>query len=1106
MLLAVMLLVGSGNAWGQTAVFSDDFSTNTNATYTTSGAIGSSAWSVTGGVDFGARRNTSPAQLELTNDATATTNASGYVFASTALSSFSSPYSSTLSSNIGVVTWTFNFRTNRATALAGFTSTTSYGMAMILVSSSNTPNTTGTGYAVVMGGGGGGTNTIGLIKFINGLQGTKTTIIAFGGAPAALTNYMSVKVTYDPSTNNWTLANRDDGTTAFADPANGSLTSIGSTIADNTYTGTSMSYLGAYWQGSTAATQTSFFDNIKVTVTPASTPAVNINPNTLTGFSYVYGNGPSAEQSFTVSGANLTNDISVTPSTNYEISTGTGGSFVATNPITLTQSGGTVASTTIYVRLKAGLDVNSYNSENISAVSGSLTSDVTCSGSVTPIPLYFRSKATGNWSSTASWESSSDNSTWSDATRTPSSLDYTITIQNSHTVTVDAAVTVDEIVVANGGILNANSSLTVNDGMGDDIIIQSGGTLKYSSSSSHAGFTGTAPTISNETGGIILATTTGIINNIQNTNYIYKNASILEYNGTGAPAVNDITFFPNADERIIPILRFTSSISTDIGGAKSTTINGNLEIISGVSITLASTGLKTIRNGVHLLGTGSLTVNTRLTCASLEVDAGSTLTVSAGKQLTVSTALTNNGTLNLLSDATGTATILTPSTLSGSGSYNVQQYLTGALNSGTGFPNGRFWYVATPVSGVKSDVFDAATDANKLWYYTESAHGYTEITDNTTDLAVGTGYVARLGAANNTVNFSGTGLYTGDKTINLTYNSGNAKSGFNLIGNPYPSFLDWNAVTLTADVMPTIWIRSFSGSAMGFDTYNSATGAGVSSNGNNVTRYIAPMQAFWVEVNASSTISVTNAMRYTQDQTTNGNKLKAPSVNTTAQQLLRLQVTNGANSDEAIIAFNANALDAYDRYDSHKMLNDEVSIPEIYTYAGDHQLAINCMNSMILNKEYALGFSTAETNTFEIKATEINNFDTGTKAILKDKLLNQETELTVGTAYFFASDAATGSDRFSIIFRAAGDVTGVDADKEQNILVYRNGNDRITVVCNAVLDNSSSVSVYNAVGQKLTRQKLTGATTVINAAFTPGVYMVVVNNAGKQQTSKMVIK
>ena len=120
------------------------------------------------------------------------------------------------------------------------------------------------------------------------------------------------------------------------------------------------------------------------TVTPPPVPTITVTPATLTGFSYVEGSGPSTEQTYTVEGTNLTGNISITPPTNYEISTGTGGAFVATNPILLTQTGGTVANTTIYVRLKTGLGAGSYNSEEIIASStGADTKTVTCSGSVT---------------------------------------------------------------------------------------------------------------------------------------------------------------------------------------------------------------------------------------------------------------------------------------------------------------------------------------------------------------------------------------------------------------------------------------------------------------------------------------------------------------------------------------------------------------------------------------------------------------------------------------------------------------------------------------------------------------------------------------------------
>ena len=115
----------------------------------------------------------------------------------------------------------------------------------------------------------------------------------------------------------------------------------------------------------------------------ASTPTISLSESTLTGFTYESGNGPSPEQSFTAEGTNLTVDITITPPTDYEISTGTGGSFVATDPITLTQSGGTVGTTSIYVRLKSGLSAGDYNSEEIMASSTDATSQtVTCSGSV----------------------------------------------------------------------------------------------------------------------------------------------------------------------------------------------------------------------------------------------------------------------------------------------------------------------------------------------------------------------------------------------------------------------------------------------------------------------------------------------------------------------------------------------------------------------------------------------------------------------------------------------------------------------------------------------------------------------------------------------------
>ena len=114
------------------------------------------------------------------------------------------------------------------------------------------------------------------------------------------------------------------------------------------------------------------------------TPTITTSVASLSGFSYPQNTGPSTEQSFTINGNSLLTNISITPATDFEISTGTGVSFVASNPISLAISNGGVNTTTIYVRMKAGLTTGTYNtSETITASSSGATSKtITCSGTV----------------------------------------------------------------------------------------------------------------------------------------------------------------------------------------------------------------------------------------------------------------------------------------------------------------------------------------------------------------------------------------------------------------------------------------------------------------------------------------------------------------------------------------------------------------------------------------------------------------------------------------------------------------------------------------------------------------------------------------------------
>ncbi|HQF67920.1 MAG TPA: lamin tail domain-containing protein, partial [Candidatus Cloacimonadota bacterium] len=403
LLLLLFLALSISAGFAQITVFSDDFSDNQNTSWTTNGPIGSSAWSVNrSGVDWGARRNSNPAQLELTNDASGTTNAAGWVFAHAPTSGFSAPYNTTLSSIDGLVTWYVNLRQIR-TDPSGFGSG-NYGVAFILAGTSTTANNSGTGYALALGQTG-STDPLRLVKYSAGINSLTNLIVSNTSGLTDFGNeYLSVKVTYDPDTNTWEMFLRNDGTSGFADPKSGILVSQGTSI-DATYTSVALGYLGAYWQGSTLANQTAFFDNITVQVTPNS--AVYVYPSSLSGFSYMAGLGPSEEQSFTVSGVNIVSDISVLAPTHYEISATSGSGFGPS--LTVSPTRGDIPPTTIYVRLKAGLETGTYNAENISVSSqGAATVYVTCSGSVSSgaapeTPIATSATSVGPSSFTANW-------------------------------------------------------------------------------------------------------------------------------------------------------------------------------------------------------------------------------------------------------------------------------------------------------------------------------------------------------------------------------------------------------------------------------------------------------------------------------------------------------------------------------------------------------------------------------------------------------------------------------------------------------------------------------------------------------------------------------
>lgn len=480
-----------------------------------------------------------------------------------------------------------------------------------------------------------------------------------------------------------------------------------------------------------------------------------------------------------------------------------------------------------------------------------------------------------------------------------------------------------------------------------------------------------------------------------------------------------------------------------------------------------------------------LSINQAITVSSITVAPGAELELTSGSRLTARS-------VTLQSDATGTATLVdnttnTPQAITAT----VQQYVEA----------GRNWYMSIPLASGASSLLNRGTS---VICYDEPTSTWIAPVANTLDKM--RGYVQEAISTPSVTGTTGTVAFTGEvntgaHSINLTRTTG--QTGFNLVGNPYPSYLDWDMVTRT-NVQPTMWFRTKEGGVYKFYTYVANGTAGVGSPA-GITNRIPPMQAFWVRVNTvgSGSIAVDNTMRAHKDVASN--IMKAP--NQTAQKLLRLQVSNGVNSDETVLYFNTNASDTFDQYDAPKRSNDNPAIPEIFTQVGTEQLVINGMKSLKYDTEIPIGFSTLTevlNNDLSITANEMSNFETGTRVFLIDKQTNPsvETELTYGGTHSFSAPiTAASTGRFSLLFRAPGVTTGIDNGAKLHAQVFINAANQLTIIA----PEKSSYAVFNSVGQKVSEGVTATNRTIVTGINNAGVYLVKVSENGRSVSTRIIV-
>ena len=132
-----------------------------------------------------------------------------------------------------------------------------------------------------------------------------------------------------------------------------------------------------------------YIDNVLLSYT-SNPPVITVGTPTSTALTYEYGQGPSAAESFTVGGTNMTGNLVLTPGTNIELSStsATSGFLGGGGALSLAPTSGTLSTTTIYARLVTGIALGSAGSNAVRTVT------ITNSGA-TPQSIVYICSVTG---------------------------------------------------------------------------------------------------------------------------------------------------------------------------------------------------------------------------------------------------------------------------------------------------------------------------------------------------------------------------------------------------------------------------------------------------------------------------------------------------------------------------------------------------------------------------------------------------------------------------------------------------------------------------------------------------------------------------------------
>ncbi|MEA3445212.1 MAG: lectin like domain-containing protein, partial [Bacteroidota bacterium] len=490
-------------------------------------------------------------------------------------------------------------------------------------------------------------------------------------------------------------------------------------------------------------------------------------------------------------------------------------------------------------------------------------------------------------------------------------------------------------------------------------------------------------------------------------------------------------------------------ISGDIDGQSIDLTSGALSINKSISIDNSSHS-----SGLSISSGGQ----------AIDITSGNSLSLAPQSKVTVSGSIQNNagnGGLIIQSSDDGTASLIhntseVPAT--------VQRYIAGT---------DAWHHIAVPISSATANVFQG----DYLQYYTEAIATWTDVVDPGHNLNVAQGY-ALWGTSGTSTLYTFTGnLNNGNLTISTTQNYEDPGDqqfyGWTLLGNPYPSSINW---ALLDDDWGAIYY---------WDQTNSHYASWVNGAGTNGgTQYLPPMQGFFVS-STGADFEISNSHRV-------HNGASSYFKNEQTDHII-LQAKNNAYSDEVYIAFNKIATTGFDRkHDAWKLLSFNEEIGQLYSFAADKMLSVDIRPTC---KIVQLGFRSEKNAAFSFILKEISDIS---EIIIEDTKTNTMHNFAEGVYNFdyFTSDK---EKRFLLHFVV--EEQGV----EDEIDIYSNSQ-TIYISSEKVIEDAR-LTISDLIGRVLLLQELKGSDYfVIPINISTGIYVVSIQTLEENISEKVFIK